>query len=97
MKKDKIKINKINIENNNFIIVSNKNTVYTAPIISGSVMFKIYNENNKEVDLSSIDENDIITMYSNNINSIIKIRIKNKYTFNSDSSEESDKSFNIIF
>ena len=93
MKKIKIKINKINIENDNFIIVSN-NDVYTAPIISGSVMFKIYNENNKEVDLSSINENDIITMYSNNINSIIKIRIKNKYTFNSDSSEES---FNIIF
>jgi hypothetical protein len=93
MKKTKIKINKINIENDNFIIVSN-NIVYSAPIISGSVMFKIYNENNKEVDLSSIDENDIITMYSNNINSIIKIRIKNKYIFNSDSSEES---FNIIF
>ena len=94
MKKDKIKINKINIENDIFSIVSNKNVIYTAPIIRGSVMFKIYNENNNEVDLSSIDENDIITMYSNNINSIIKIRIKNKYTFNSDSSEES---FNIIF
>ena len=75
--KTKIKINKIDITPNLFTITSHKNDVYTAPIIRGSVDFKIYNENGKEVHLGNLEENDMITVYFNNsnINSIIKINI----------------------
>ena len=95
-KKTKIKINKIDITQNLFTITSHKNETYVSPIIRGSVEFKIYNENGKEVHLGNLDENDIITVYFNNsnINSIIKIKIKNKYVFNS---ESSDESYDIIF
>jgi hypothetical protein len=95
-KKTKIKINKIDITQNLFTITSHKNDIYTAPIIRGSVDFKIYNENGKEVHLGNLEENDMITVYFNNsnINSIIKIKIKNKYVFNSDSSDES---YDFIF
>jgi hypothetical protein len=94
--KTKIKINKIDITTNLFTITSHKNEIYTAPIIRGSVDFKIYNMNGEEVHLGNLEENDIITIYSNNtnINSIIKIKIKNKYVFNSDSSDES---YDLIF
>ena len=94
--KTKIKINKIDITQNLFTITSHKNEIYTAPIIRGSVDFKIYNMNGDEVHLGNLEENDIITIYSNNtnINSIIKIKIKNKYVFNSDSSDES---YDLIF
>lgn len=123
--KHKIKIKLINIDKNNFIIESENNQTFTSKIIKGSVDFKIYNENNEEVNLSNLEVGDLIQIYENNNskpnesndvnkllklldetnynnannylkkteqkNSIInKIIIKNKYIFNSDSSENYD-------
>ena len=123
--KHKIKIKSINIDKNNFIIKSENNQMFTSKIIKGSVDFKIYNENNEEVNLSNLEVGDLIQVYENidlkpdennevnkllkllgesnyiNINNnfkkteqknsiINKIIIKNKYIFNSDSSENYD-------
>jgi TusA-related sulfurtransferase len=115
MEKHKIKIGKINLENDNFIIISENRQEFFGKIIKGSVNFKVYNETNQEVDISNLEEGDIIKIYTNKKiqksdlkklnavstnqnmnndsknNSIInKILIKNKYVFNSDSSEEWD-------
>lgn len=115
--KHKIKIKKIIIDKNNFIIESENNLIFTSKIIKGSVDFKIYNENNDEVNLSNLEIGDLIQVYeitdskpekkdvdklltlldnkkfkkSDQKNSIInKIIIKNKYVFNSESSENYD-------
>jgi hypothetical protein len=101
LKKNKIKISKINIENDIFSILSHNNEIFNADIIKGSVRFKIYNENKDEIYLNGIEEGDIITVYSTsdknkNINNIIKIKMQNKYILNSDSSEEIIDNDNII-
>jgi hypothetical protein len=116
--KHKIKIKKIIIDKNNFIIESENNLTFMSKIIKGSIDFKIYNENNEEVYLSNLEVGDLIQVYqltdskpekkdidkllnlldkNNNFkkpeqkNSIInKIVIKNKYVFNSESSENYD-------
>lgn len=120
MKKYKIKIGKINLENQDFIIISDKNLEFHGKIIKGSVNFRVYNESKQEVNISNIEEGDIVKIYTNdqinqnksdidklnklltNQNSdnlintqknniiINKILIKNKYVFNSESSEEWD-------
>jgi hypothetical protein len=123
--KHKIKIKLINIDKNNFFIESENNQTFTSKIIKGSVDFKIYNENNEEVNLSNLEVGDLIQIYeninskpneSNDVNKLLKlldetnynnsnnylkkteqknsiinkIIIKNKYIFNSDSSENYD-------
>jgi len=111
MIKNKIKISKIIIENNLFKIISDNNIEFISKIHKGSVNFKIYNEDNQEVNISNINEGDKIKIYTNkkinltnedklvnilnNINNnniknniISKILIKNKYEFNSDSSND---------
>jgi hypothetical protein len=117
--KHKIKIKSINIDKNNFIIKSEDNLTFISKIIKGSVNFKIFNENDDEVNLSNLEVGDLIQIYeitdsksenkdidkllrlldnkNNNFkkpeqkNSIInKIIIKNKYIFNSESSENYD-------
>jgi hypothetical protein len=94
----KIKINKIQIENNLFKITDTNKNIFIGKIIKGSVNFKIFNENNEEVSINNIEEGDIIKIQTSDKkledlheqkNSLIKkIIIKNKYTFNLESSEE---------
>jgi hypothetical protein len=95
MIKTKIRIKKINIENNIFSIESSDNKLYISDIIKGSVNFKIYNEDQSEVNLSNLEEDAIIKVYGKNHiinekNNIIikKIIVQNKYIFDSDSSED---------
>jgi tRNA(Ile2) C34 agmatinyltransferase TiaS len=93
MSKYKIRIDKINIENNIFSIKSHNNTVFNSNITRGSVEFKIYTESGKEVNLSNINEGDLVTVYGNleeknNIINIKKIKIKDMYILMSDSSED---------
>ena len=123
--KHKIKVKSININKNNFIIESENNQTFTSKIVKGSVDFKIYNENNEEVNLSNLEEGALIQVYenvslkpdeNNDVNKLLKllgetklidtnnnfkkteqknsiinkIIIKNKYIFNSDSSENYD-------
>jgi tRNA(Ile2) C34 agmatinyltransferase TiaS len=90
MERYKIKINKINIENDKISI----NSTYVSTIYKGSVDFRIFNESNKEMSLGDINEGDLITIYGtkNNENNNIyikKIKIKDKYILLSDS-ESSD-------
>ena len=90
MERYKIKINKINIENDKISI----NDIYISMIYKGSVDFRIFNESDKEMSLSNIDMGDMITIYGtkNNENNNIyikKIKIKDKYVLVSDS-ENSD-------
>ena len=92
MKKYKIKIDKI-ILNEQFIIESKNKELFIANIIKGSVDFPIYNENKEEMHLGNIDVGDNITIYGSMAtgekNIIIKkIKIKNKYIFSLESSEE---------
>lgn len=63
IQKYKIKINKIDIIPNYFILLSNKNELYYADITKGSVNFRIYNDNNIELYLDAINEEDNITIY----------------------------------
>ena len=92
LKKYKIKINNILLTSNSFTIKSTDNIIFKSPIIKGSIGFKIYNENNNEVNLSNINNNDSIIIYGNdNIDSSVdihKIVIKNNYVLNSDSSDD---------
>jgi hypothetical protein len=91
--KYKIKIRKLILNTNNFIIESYDGEIFEVPIKKGSIQCKIYNEANQEVNLSSIEENSLVTIIKNKNtekNSIVirKIIVKNNYVFNSDSSTE---------
>jgi hypothetical protein len=101
MNKYKIKINKIDICNNIFKIISDDGIIFISPIKKGSVSFQIFNELNYEIHLGNLQENNLITIYSEpNINNYLvnklekniiiikKIKMKNNYIFNSESSEE---------
>ena len=95
MIKTKIRIKKINIENNIFSIESIDNNLYISDIIKGSVNFKIYNDDMMEVNLSNLEEDSFVKVYGKNTkinekNNIIikKIIVQNKYIFDSDSSED---------
>ena len=99
MLKFKIKVKKIEINQNNLNIISeNNDKIFISPIIKGSIKCKIFNESDNEVNLSNIEENSIIKIYgvneknqeNKNIVIIKKIQIKNTYIFNSDSSEDID-------
>jgi hypothetical protein len=95
VEKFKIKIDKINLMNNTFTIISNKNQIFNSNIVRGSVEFKIYTESGKEVNLSNISIGDIVTIYGyqeekNNIINIKKIKIKDMYYIMSDSESDID-------
>ncbi len=95
---EKIKINSINITKESFIITDTDGRTFTSKIKKGSVNFQVYNQDNQEVNISNIEEGDVIkiqtinkksldkTQQKNNI--IKKIIIKNKYVFNSESSDD---------
>jgi hypothetical protein len=99
MEKYKIIIKQINFTPELFTIISTTDINFVSKINKGSIDFKIYNEDNQEVNLSNIEEGDIIYIYTmpiyKNINLIDqniiikKILIKNKYIFNSESSNDS--------
>jgi hypothetical protein len=76
------------------IIIKYKKDKFISNIVKGSIDFKIVNEDNREIPLSYINVGDKIKIYGNKIgkNNIIikKIIIKNKYIFNSESSEDLD-------
>lgn len=63
LNKFKVKINKINISNNQLLIVSNDNIEFMSPIKKGSVECKIYNELLQEVNIGNLQENNLITIY----------------------------------
>ena len=95
---EKIKINSINLLDNLFIITDTNGKIFTSKILKGSVNFRVYNEDNQEVDLSNIEEGSIVKIqiidekisdFKEQKNNIIKkIIIKNKYVFNSESSDD---------
>lgn len=95
---DKIKIHSMNLTKDFITITDTNGKTFTGKILKGSVDFHIYNENNQEVSLSNIEEGDIIKIQTINIKSsdlkeqknniIKKIIIKNKYVFNSESSDD---------
>ena len=99
MEKYKIIIKQINFTPELFTIISTTDINFVSKINKGSIDFKIYNEDNQEVKLSNFEEGDIIYIYTmpiyKNINLIDqniiikKILIKNKYIFNSESSNDS--------
>lgn len=94
MIKDKIKIDKIDIVDNLFIIKPNYDKTYYSKIIKGSVNFTIFNESKQELNLNNIEIGDIIKIYGkknkeNNNIIINKIIVKNKYFFNSETDSES--------
>jgi hypothetical protein len=62
----KIKISKIDIIDNNFIIESDNGKVFMAPIKKGSIQCKIFNESNQEVNLSNIEKNNLVTIIGSN-------------------------------
>jgi hypothetical protein len=58
--KYKIKIASINFNNNNFIIESENGETFISKIIKGSVDFKIFNENDEEVNLSNLESGNLV-------------------------------------
>jgi hypothetical protein len=99
MNKYKIVIKQIIITPELFTIISTNDIKFISKINKGSIDFKIYNEDNHQVNLSNINESDIVQIYTNSIYKSIdlinqtiiikKILIKNKYIFNSESSDDS--------
>jgi hypothetical protein len=95
---EKIKISSMNLTKDLFTITDINGKTFSGKIFKGSVNFRIYNEDDQEVNLSNIEEGDVIKVYTiskknsdlkeqkNNI--IKKIIIKNKYVFNSESSDD---------
>ena len=63
MHKYKIKISKIDIIQSFFVLLSNNDELYYSNIIKGTIDFRIYNDNNMEINLDSINEGDNITIY----------------------------------
>ena len=106
MNKYKIVIKQIIITSELFTIISTNDINFISKINKGSINFKIYNEDCQEVNLSNIEEGDIIYIYTQSIYKSIdlidkpiiikKILIKNKYIFNSESSNDSNDSFIYI-
>jgi len=95
MIKYKIKIDKINITYDIFSIISTTKNNYISEIKKGSVLCKIYNDDMKEISLNNLEEGDNVTIYGNinkenNLIIIKKIKIKNKYKFINESSEDID-------
>lgn len=95
MKKYKVKINKIELNNNNFIISTENNLEFKSIIKKGSVNFKIFNESNREIYLGDLEVGDNIKIFGIEDSKeekkyiiINKIITKNKYVFNSESSED---------
>lgn len=89
----KIKIKKININNNDIIIVGSNDIEFYSPIIKGMTQFNIYDENKKIYSLDSIQENDSIKLYYSIMdekNIIGKVIINNKYMVISDDSIDID-------
>lgn len=94
MEKHKIRINNIIIDDNLFNIISSNGNKYISNIKKGSVNFKIYNEDNTEINIGNLEEGMLAKIYGkpdNKKNIIInKIVVKNIYAFNSETSEEFD-------
>jgi hypothetical protein len=87
--KYKIKIRKLILNTNNFIIESYDGEIFEVPIKKDSIQCKIYNESSQKVNLSSIEENNLVTIIKNKNSIVIReIIVKNNYVFNSDSSTE---------
>lgn len=107
MEKKKIIINSISFTNDLFTIKDTNGHEFTGKIVKGSVDFKVYNEDSQEMNISNIEEGDVINILitkNNTIdlkeqkNSIIKkIIIKNKYIFNSESSDDFEVSSENYF
>ena len=91
--KIKIKVSDIIMTNEYIIIKSSTNDEYIGNIIRGSFDFEIYNEDNKEINISYINKNDYIIIEfikKENILKILKIFVFYKYNFLSESSESSE-------
>ena len=89
MQRKIIKITKIDIIDDKFIIFDDKlpTEIYKIDIIKGSINCKIYNSDKEELSLDKLEEENIIKIYS--IKNIIKkIIILNNYILSSESSNE---------
>ena len=92
-KRFKIRINKILITDKLLTILSTNDQNFISKIKKGSVCFKIFNESNDEMDLCCLEDHSLIQIlgiFDNEQKNIIikKIFIKNKYVFNSESSDD---------
>lgn len=81
------KIKKLCIEDKRMIIELESGDTYFSDIIKGSVSCEIFNDLNKIVPLSYLDEGDLIKLKVLE-NKIKNIYINSKYQFMSDSSSE---------
>jgi hypothetical protein len=81
-------INNIYIKDNIFYINTNRGT-YQSDIINGSINFKLFDNNDNELYLSTLNIGEKVKLfYKNNI--IKKIIIDTKYYINTDSSDTED-------
>lgn len=104
---EKIKINSLKFTQELFVITDTAGKTYTSNIVKGSVGFRVYNEENQEVPISNIEEGDVIKIQTTNSknsdikqqknNIIKKIIIKNKYVFNSESSDDFETDDETLF
>jgi len=104
---EKIKINTVNFTQESFTITDTEGRTYTSKVVKGSVNFRVYNQDEQEVPISNIEEGDVIKIQiangktfdkiqpKNNI--IKKIIIKNKYVFNSESSDDLESEDENLF
>ena len=100
---EKIKVNLVNFTQELFTITDTEGRTYTSKVTKGSVNFRVYNQDNQEVPISNIEEGEVIKIQivndkiqqKNNI--IKKIIIKNKYVFNSESSDDLESDDENLF
>jgi hypothetical protein len=81
-------VNNIYIKENVFYLITDKGS-YQSNIIDGMVSFKLFDENNNELYLSTLQTGEKVRLfYKNNI--IKKIIIDAKYSINTDTSDTED-------
>jgi len=81
-------VNNIYIKENVFYLITD-NGSYQSNIIDGMVSFKLFDENNNELYLSTLQTGEKVRLfYKNNI--IKKIIIDAKYSINTDTSDTED-------
>jgi hypothetical protein len=81
-------INNIYIKEDIFYLITCKGT-YHSNIINGMINFKLFDENNNELYLSTLQIGEKVRLFCKN-NIIKKIIIDTKYNMNTDSSDTED-------
>jgi hypothetical protein len=96
LNKYKIKIKKFDLNSNNLRIESYDGNIFMTSIKKGSIQCKIFNESKQEVNLSSLEENSLVTIIGLIINDSTISNNNKIYNYLINDLENNYKEKNII-